>query len=128
MAGYSLDEAVETGAPPTIGGAGCRYDASDEAALDDLDVDSAATVELEPAPDSDEPPPDSEPAALAGLAASPLALAGAAGLADVRASFLAQPDPLYTTVAAVSALRISLPQTGHTLGPNSCTPWITSRT
>lgn len=48
------------------------------------------------------------------------------GLDVVRASFLAQPEPLNTTAAADTALRRGPPQTVQVVGPGALTPWITS--
>jgi hypothetical protein len=46
-------------------------------------------------------------------------------LDDLRSIF-AQPEPLKWMVGATNALRIAAPQTGHAVGPVSCTPCITS--
>ena len=43
-----------------------------------------------------------------------------------RASILAQPEPLKTMAGVDIALRIAPPHTVHTVGPDSCTPCVTS--
>jgi hypothetical protein len=78
-----------------------------------------------------------EPLALEVLVESDLASLAVLGLAslsvvdDFRAgllerSFLAQPDPLKTIAGVDNSLRISAPQRGHSVGPESLTPCITS--
>ena len=72
------------------------------------------------------PPPPSDPRperrrAPAAAASDPDLL-----LVEARRSTFAQPDPLKRIAGATNALRVGAPHTGHSVGPASCTPCITS--
>jgi hypothetical protein len=108
-----LDDTFEARPPAAWRRAASGYDGSEDDAesVDDL-ADSIAL----PAAES--------PAALVD---SPACVeVDVTGFDVGRASFFAQPEPLYTTAAAETALRNWPPQIVQVVGPGAWTPWMTS--
>jgi hypothetical protein len=110
---------------------GSRQSASPDCLLGVLAFagDSAvdALVVVASVPELDSPVLDEVPAPVSVALDTPSAAGFFDPLDDLR-STLAQPEPLKWIVGATNALRIVAPQIGHAVGPESCTPCMTSVT
>ncbi len=94
----------------------------------ELDPEPLPVPEPEPAPAPVEPSPAFEPESPpSDPVVDPLS-EDRDRVDDELRSFFAQPDPLKTIVGGANAFRTGdSPQIGQTVGPASCTPWITSK-